>query len=315
MQGLASAESLEALGGNLIGQPSLRQDLAKSGKINLLRQGILHADAVSTVSPTYAKEITAAEFGEGLEADLNKLDNIYGNLNGLDESVWNPATDRLLAKPYDKSAPELKLQNKSALQKLLGLKSADDVPLIGIVSRLTGQKGFDLLEPISKALTTLDFQMIILGVGEPAIENFFADLCRKHPQRFTLQKKFDERLAHQIYAGADIFLMPSRFEPCGLGQMIAMRYGSLPLVRSTGGLKDTVINLADNLSNADFATGFVFDDYDPLALLAELKRALNLYHQDQKIWDRMSQNAMAKDLSWANSAKKYSELYQKIINS
>jgi starch synthase len=314
MQGLAEPASLEALGNKISLQPSMQEDLEKYGKINLLRQGILHADCVSTVSQSYAREITTQKFGEGLDSDLRQLPKIFGILNGIDQTVWDPNSDKLLTKNFNKSNFEPKPENKSALQKLLGLKPDVCVPLIGIVSRLTGQKGFDLLESIWTELETLDFQMVVLGLGESQIENFFANLCQKYPQRFILHKKFDELLAHQIYAASDMFLMPSRFEPCGLGQMIAMRYGSIPIVRAVGGLKDSVINLTDNLNNTNSATGFVFADYSSAALLSEIERAIKIYRQNQRAWSRMRQNAMAKDFSWTASAEKYRKLYQQIIN-
>lgn len=315
MQGLAPAQSLEAVRGNLTNQPSMQADLAKYSNINLLRQGILHSDAVSTVSPSYAREIITHEFGEGLESELSNLNNVYGIINGIDETVWNEASDPFISSHYSQFSPELKLKNKPQLQKDLGLKVNPGVPLVGIVSRLTGQKGFDLLPSIREELVKQNCQIVALGVGEKNLEDFFRSLSAEYPDRFILKEKFDERLAHQIYASSDIFLMPSRFEPCGLGQMIAMHYGSIPIVRATGGLKDTVINLADDLENLNAATGFVFEHFDPQSLLAQISRAINTYQNDPVTWKRLEHNAMVADFSWTASAQKYNKLYQKIIDS
>lgn len=315
MQGVVDSQTIKTAADEALEQDSVKADLSKTKKINLLRQGLIHASAVSTVSPTYALEILTEEYGEGLQADLKKLPRVSGILNGIDQTVWNQTSDPFIAKHYDSFSGDLKLQNKLLLQRQLGLTESLQTPLVGVVSRLTGQKGFDLLEPIASELEILDFQMIILGVGEPKIEEYFAGLQQKYPERFIFQKKFDERLAHQIYAASDIFLMPSRFEPCGLGQMIAMRYGSLPLVRATGGLKDSVVNLRDDGSNADTATGFGFNDYNPQQLLEQLRRALALYRQNPATWQQLVHNAMSADCSWTNSAKQYSDLYRQILES
>lgn len=299
---------------SLLDDLKINIDAPTSDHANLLNLGVAYADAISTVSPTYAQEILTKEFGEGLEFDLQKHSPVHGILNGIDEQIWNETRDPLITNDYSQFSAELKMDDKISLQRSLNLQVDPEIPMIGVVSRLTAQKGFNLLEPIWPKLKNLNFQMVVLGVGEKKIGDFFKDICQKNPGRFAIQEKFDERLAHQIYAASDLFLMPSKFEPCGLGQMIAMHYGSLPIVRATGGLKDSVVDLADDGNNHETATGFVFDGFDSNLLLGQIKRALEIYQNDQVTWHRLVHNAMTADFSWAMSAQKYKELYQQIIN-
>lgn len=310
MQGLASQDMLED---EIMSEPTLKQDWARSGKINLLRQGILHADGVNTVSPTYAEEITTPEFGEGLDKELINRGDVIGILNGIDDVVWNESNDPFITNHYSKFSAGLKTENKIVLQQKLGLEKNAETPLIVVISRLTGQKGFNLLPPIMDKLLELNFQLAVLGVGEPDLEKFFEKLAADRPTRFSVTKKFDEQLAHQMYASSDIFLMPSKFEPCGLGQLIAMHYGSIPIVRATGGLKDSVENIDDSLTNTEKATGFVFEDFNPEALLSTFQKALTLY-SNTEVWRQLQNNAMTRDFSWYTSSRKYFELYREIIS-
>jgi len=310
MQGLAAQDLLDD---DLINEPSIKQDWARYGKINLLRQAIVHADGVNTVSPTYAQEILSKEFGEGLEEELNSRGDVAGILNGIDDVIWNETNDPFITHHYSQFSAGLKADNKVTLQQKLGLEQNPETPLLAVVSRLTAQKGFDLLPPLMDELLAANFQMMVLGVGEPELEKFFETLSINNPTRFSLTKKFDEQLAHQMYAASDIFLMPSKFEPCGLGQMIAMHYGSIPIVRSTGGLKDSVENLEDDLTNSDAATGFVFEQYNSKTLLNILQKSLSLYTSNPEIWRQLQHSAMTHDFSWYASSRKYFEMYEGML--
>ncbi|HVY12117.1 MAG TPA: glycogen/starch synthase, partial [Alphaproteobacteria bacterium] len=255
MQGMASAAALQAAGA-----------AGASPAANLLQIGIENAGRVNTVSPSYAREILTPEFGEGLDGVLRQRGDVLGILNGIDEAVWNESSDPYITNHYGKFSAGLKLQNKTVLQKQMGLAVDPEMPLAGIVSRLTSQKGLDLLMPIAESIDALPVQLAVVGVGEPEMERFFAEWARRRPEKIAFLPRFDERLAHEIYAAGDLFLMPSRFEPCGLGQMIAMHYGSIPIVRAVGGLKDSVIALNADGSNMGAATGFhiVRDDAQEL---------------------------------------------------
>ena len=276
------------------------------GAANPMARGIVEADIVNTVSPTYHEEIRTPANGEGLDTILRERgDDFVGILNGLDVETWNPATDPALSAPYDATDSAGKAANKTALQQSLGLDAEPRTPIIGVVSRLVDQKGFDLVARIVDQIVDQGAQLVILGSGDPAIENEFRRVATERPHRVAVRLGFDARLASQIYAGSDMFLMPSRFEPCGLGQMIAMRYGTLPIVRRTGGLADTVQNY-DPLGRA--GTGFVFEMYDPLACFAAIVRALETY-RNPVAWDVLQARAMAQDFSWAASARQYMTLY------
>ncbi len=279
------------------------------GNLNQLQLGILAADAVNTVSPTYAREILTLEYGAGLTEDLRgRPGGVTGILNGLDDN-FNPATDPALVSRYDRSSVTAgKAANKRALQQALGLPIDPSAFLLGLVGRLVPQKGIDLVAAIVPALTELSAQLVMLGTGLPATERLVIQAATGAPERVAVRIGFDAAVAEQVYAGADGFLMPSRFEPCGLGQMIAMRYGTLPVVRATGGLRDSVTDLtADPVTG----TGFLFEPPTAAALDEALHRAAALYRQPQG-WGAAVQRAMRKDFSWSRSAQAYLRLYDQI---
>lgn len=276
----------------------------KEGNLNIFEQGILNADILNTVSNNYAKEIKTKEYGEGLEQDLiKKEDDLFGILNGIDCDRFNPKTDPDIKSNYSLKDFENKTKNKTALQKILNFPIDSKTPLLGIINRLTAQKGVDLMLEIIPELVKSNCQLVVLGVGEDVYEKKLEEFSKKYPKNISVHIKFDPVLAQKIYAGSDIFLMPSRFEPCGLGQMIAMRYGTLPIVRKTGGLAETV---------QDRKTGFVFEQYKKEALLGSVGEALDFYKNKNK-WQELIRNAMSQDFSWEKSAKRYLELYKKMI--
>ncbi|MFH1458375.1 MAG: glycogen synthase GlgA [Candidatus Omnitrophota bacterium] len=271
------------------------------GKINILKGGLEFSDLINTVSPTYALEIRTKEFGFGLEGVLNKRrDRLFGILNGLDYKIWNPETDPWIAKNFSLKTAQGKLKNKEDLQKICRLPVASDVPLVGIVSRLAQQKGFDILAQGLDSICRLNLQLVILGTGDLEYHQILKDMVKEYPKVISLHLKFDDCLAHKIYAGSDIFLMPSKYEPCGLGQMISFRYGTLPLVFKTGGLADTVSK--DN--------GFVFEHYTKEELIKTITKAIATFKNKEK-WKRLAAFAMQRNFSWEESAKKYLELYVK----
>lgn len=279
------------------------------GSVNYFKGGLLSADAITTVSPTYAKEIMEPYYGEGLEVILRqRKEKISGILNGLDYEKYNPRTDQRLVSHYPSSS--WKKENKVQLQALLNLPVKEDIPLLAIVSRLVDQKGLDLLENIMEEILNFEIQMVVLGTGEEKYEEMFSFFADKYPAKVAAKIIFSEELARKIYGGANILLMPSRFEPCGLAQMMAMRYGTIPLVRETGGLKDSVIsyNQENGLGN-----GFTFSSYHGQELLSTLKRAVSLYHEDKKAWQSLEENALGTDFSWEESARKYIDLYRDIL--
>jgi starch synthase len=276
----------------------------KKGNLSIFQQGILNADILNTVSQNYAQEIKTKEFGEGLEQDLIKRENdLFGIINGIDCERFNPQTDPDIKMNYSFNSLERRTENKIDLQKILKLPENQQLPLLGIINRLTSQKGVDLVIGIIPGLIKLNCQLVVLGVGEDIYEKKLLEFSKKYPQNISSQIKFDPVLAQKIYAGVDLFLMPSRFEPCGLGQMIAMRYGSIPIVRKTGGLAETVENQK---------TGFVFEDYKKDALLKSLMEALDVF-SDRNKWKELMKRAMSRDFSWQRSAKKYLELYKKLL--
>lgn len=297
-QGIADSGIVEFLKLNP-GSLNIKNDL-KNNDINFMAQGVIGADIINTVSPTYAKEILTAEYGAGLENVLKKRKkNLYGILNGIDIDFFNPETDRFLTSNYSIKVLNKKTENKLALQKKLGLPEDVNVPLVGFVSRFVWQKGVDL---ITEEFSNLNCQFVFLGTGEEKYEKHLEDLAKKYPEKFSAQIKFDEALAHEIYAASDMFLVPSRFEPCGLTQMIAMRYGAVPVVRKTGGLADTV-----NSKN-----GFVFKKFTPEDLYKTLVRAIKKYNKPS-VWKKFQLKGMKEDFSWNNSAKKYLTLYKKAL--
>jgi starch synthase len=271
------------------------------GKVNILKGGIVFADLITTVSQTYSKEIQTKEFGFGMEGVLNKRrDSVFGILNGLDYSIWNPETDKFILKNYSLQNLQDKYQNKEELQKICKLPTKEDVPLFGIVSRLVEQKGFDILAEAIESIMKMNLQLVILGTGDQKYHLLLEGIAKKYPKVFFLHLKFDDPLAHKIYAGSNIFLMPSKYEPCGLGQMISLRYATIPLVFKTGGLADTV--------NAD--NGFVFDNYKKEDLIKTIKQAIGAYKNKNK-WNMLLQKAIQYNFSWQESAKKYIQLYEK----
>ncbi len=275
--------------------------------VNVMGRGIAYADAVSTVSPTYATQILTPEYGENLDWLLNyRWGHLWGILNGIDYDIFNPATDRYLAKNFDQDSIEARPVNKKNLQEAKGLRVDDRTPIIGMVTRLADQKGLDLLTQTITALMERNVQMVVLGTGEYYYHQLLWDLSQRYPGQFAVELAFDAALAQKIYAGSDFFMMPSQFEPCGLGQMIAMRYGSLPIVRHTGGLADTVQEY-DWIT--DSGNGFLFGPYEPSHLLSAVDRALDIYNQPIQMQKLIRVN-MAKDFSWQNSARQYLDFYQ-----
>jgi len=272
---------------------------------NFMSQGILLADIVTTVSPSYASEILTPQYGEGLEQLLNyRRNELYGIVNGIDYDEYDPATDPYLQRNYDSTTIERRVENKLALQRKSGLPQNSDIPLFGMVSRLEEQKGIDLLlQAIDQFIVETRAQLAILGQGREHYHKLLAEAALKYPHRLSVFIANDERLARLIYGGCDIFLMPSRFEPCGLGQLITMRYGAIPVVRHTGGLADTVKDVAEGNGN-----GFVFQNYSVLEILEAIKRAEeSFYHQAE--WQNLMIHNMKLDFSWKASARKYEEIY------
>jgi starch synthase len=284
---------------------------APKPSLNFMSQGILLADIVTTVSPTYASEILTPQYSEGLEQLLNyRRNELYGIVNGIDYDEYNPATDPYLERSYDSTTLERRVDNKLALQRKSGLPQNSDILLFGMVSRLEEQKGIDLLlQAIDQFIVETRAQLVILGQGREHYHKSLAEEALKYPQRLSVFIANDERLARLIYGGCDIFLMPSRFEPCGLGQLIAMRYGAIPVVRHTGGLADTVKDVAERNGN-----GFVFQNYTVLEMLKVIKRAEeSFYHREE--WQNLMRRNMKLDFSWKASARKYEEIYLRAQNT
>lgn len=279
---------------------------------NLLATAIAYSDMVCTVSPTYAHEITYPYAGYELAPLITeRKDDLVGILNGINIKQFNPETDKHIISHFNvDSFADQRIENKRHIQAVARLPIREDVPVIGVVSRLTFQKGFDMAEPaLQRLLADTDVQFIVLGTGEPDIEMGFRRLSQMYPDKASAFIEFDVALAQQIYAGCDMFLMPSHFEPCGIGQMVAMRYGSLPIVRKTGGLADTVSNY-DN-GDASEGTGFVFEWETEDALLGTMRWAIDTYYNRPKAWRRMQRRAMQVDVSWNSSAKQYVDLFRK----
>ncbi len=301
-QGLFSAEEFPLTG---LDKSLFHMDkLEFHGKVNLLKGGIVFSDYITTVSPTYSKEIQSKELGFGLEGVLAKrAGSLLGILNGIDYSIWGPKTDKIIAHNYSVLDLQGKQKNKEALQEICGLPKRTDIPLFGMVTRLVDHKGLDILAPELEAICKLGLQLVVLGKGDLKFHNLFESAAKKYPKTLSLHLKFDEILAHKIYAGSDIFLMPSKYEPCGLGQLISLRYGSVPLVFKTGGLADTVTN----------EHGFVFERYKKEDLIKTVKEAVKVF-ADKDAWRQLVINAMECDFSWEKSAKEYIRLYKKIAS-
>ena len=302
-QGLASWNVMDYLG-------VITHSLAEEpyGAVNFMARGIYHATLINTVSPTYGREIMTGEGGAGLDNLLRFRNNdVYGILNGMDYDVWNPQTDKNLARHFDAETLDARIENKRLLQQRLGLPQRDDVPLIGMVTRLDAQKGLQIMGHVLHLLMNNaagEAQFVLVGTGAAIYEDMFRQLGGYHRNKMRAVLAYAADLAPLVYGGSDMFLMPSLFEPCGLGQMIAMRYGSVPVVRATGGLADTV---------RDGVTGFVFNDFSVEAFWNTLRGAIYIYNVDQESWRAIQVNGMTSDFSWRNSALGYQQLYEKAI--
>ena len=280
-------------------------------EVNMLKGALKQATVLSTVSPTYAREIQTPTHGEGLDALLReRAGDLFGILNGIDDIEWNPATDKYLPRNFSADDPAGKAVCKTTLQRELGLPLRADVPLVGIVTRFAWQKGIDVLAEVMPRLLALPLQMVVVGSGEPWAEKFFRDLQSEFPENYRGIIEFNTGLAHRVEAGADLYLMPSRYEPCGLNQMYSLRYGTLPIVRATGGLDDTVIN-HDPATGA--GTGFKFWDLNPDALEGTVSWAIDTYRTQPKYFAAMKLRALQLDFSWKQVAMKYMEMYDRAI--
>jgi starch synthase len=279
-------------------------------KVGFLKAGIYYADKISAVSPTYAREIQTPEFGCGLDSLLRARErDLCGILNGIDTAVWNPSDNPYLEAQYDVRTLEKKAANKRAVLRDYGFDSASrHEPLFAVVSRLTSQKGVDLLPEVLPPLLKRGLRLIVLGSGDPEIERKLLAFAKEYPKNVVVDIGYDERRAHRIQAGADALIAPSRFEPCGLVQLYAMRYGTLPIVRQTGGLADTVVDAGRDF-RAKRGTGFVFKNANATSLQKALARAMNAF-RDMEAWRKMQRNAMTQDVGWAAAAKKYADLYK-----
>ena len=281
------------------------------GKLNFLKGALIFSDLLTTVSRTYAREIRTSAFGNGLEGVLEERSHdLHGVVNGIDYEVWNPQKDPAIAHPYSADDPEPKAICREVLRRELGLDDAAG-PLLGVVTRLAEQKGMDLVLEALPGLLAEGAQLVVLGSGEARLEEAFRAAAEAHPGRVAVRIGYDDELARRIYAGTDVFLMPSRYEPCGLGQLIALRYGGVPVVRRTGGLADTVIEFDPARRTG---TGFLLDPFTPDALLAAVRRAASTYRQPT-VWKALVKNAMSQDFSWDASAREYVTLYRKALKA
>lgn len=283
------------------------------GQLSFMKGGLRYADRLTTVSPGYAREIQTEAFGCGLDGLLaHRRNKLRGIVNGIDTAVWNPATDPLLAQNYGCEDLRAKHANKTEVQRAFGLAERRDVMLIGMIGRLVAQKGIDLVLDALPPLLELPVQIALLGAGEFEHEQALRAWETRQPAKLSVHLGFDEALAHRIEAGADVFLMPSRFEPCGLNQMYSQRYGTIPIVRRTGGLQDTVEDANDQAIAAGRATGIVFDEATAAALIAAVRRALAL-HENKRVWRQLQQTGMRRDFSWERSAVEYLQLYEQAL--
>ena len=309
-QGEFPASSFKKLG--LPAELNSEKGILHKGKVNFMKSGLMFADAINTVSKTYAEEITKDDkYSSGLKGLLSKRKkDLYGIINGIDIKVWNPEKDKHLPKKYNIKTLANKAFNKQALTERFGLKYDENIPVLGIISRLFDSKGIDLVQKIFKDLMKLDIQLILLGTGDKKYHTFFDKMAHKHNDKFACYLGFNDDLAHLIESGADIFLMPSKFEPCGLNQMYSLRYGTVPVVRETGGLADTVVKFNEKTGEGN---GFVFKKYDANEFLKEIKRAIKVFN-DKKTWTQIMKSGMKSDFSWHSSAKKYIDLYKTILS-
>lgn len=308
-QGLFPASILSTVG--LPERLFRMEDMEFWGRVGYLKAGILYASAVNTVSPRYSREIQTPEYGCGLEGLLHsRRDILSGILNGIDEAEWNPATDSRLAATYSRADRGGKTACKRNLLDVFGLTaSRPDMPVVGLVSRLVGQKGFDILIEALGGIFAQGFKLVILGMGDTAVENALRAARERFPSFLGLRIGFDEALARKIYAGSDFLLIPSRYEPCGLTQMIGQKYGTIPIVRATGGLDDTVQEF-DPIAGR--GTGFKFAEYSPRALVDATRRAAGIFGR-KPLWNRLVDNALAADFSWAGPSAAYAKLYERIL--
>ena len=284
------------------------------GRMSFIKAGLLYADAITTVSPTYAREIQSETLGFGMDGLLRlRRDSLFGILNGIDTAVWNPETDPLIAQRYSAGNLHNKLLNKQALQQRLRLSLEPEIPLLGVVSRFTHQKGIDVLVEAASRLVELPAQLVALGTGERELENALRTVAARHPGNIALAIGYDENLAHLIEAGADMFLMPSRFEPCGLNQMYSQRYGTPPIARATGGLADTIIDCNPGTLEIGSASGFLFHQLTAADLLSAVRRAVAMY-RDRSSWRVLQQNGMARYFGWDTAAKQYAEIYARLAS-
>ncbi len=282
-------------------------------KVNFMKAGLMFADVINTVSETYANEIrTDEELGAGLKPVFAKRKNdLYGIINGIDTTVWNPEKDKHLEKKYSAKNLSAKKENKIVLAEKFGFKYDENIPIIGMISRLIEAKGFDLIMDAFPELMKLNLQLVLLGTGGKKYHTFFEKMAAKYPGKFACYLGFNDEIAHLIEGGSDIFMMPSRYEPCGLNQMYSLNYGTVPFVRETGGLADTVARYNEKTEEGN---GFIFKQYESSALLKELKRALKVF-EDKKAWSKIMKEGMKRDFSWNTSAKKYIELYKTMLNN
>jgi starch synthase len=283
------------------------------GKVSLLKGGLVFADRLSTVSEQYAREIQTPEFGCGLEGVLRgRAADLTGILNGVDYSAWDPSTDTHLVARYSADDLAGKAACTRDLRRTQELADAPDAPLVGMISRLADQKGFDLVAALLDRLVAAGAQFVLLGTGEPKYHELFAAFHARHRGRISVTLGFDDALAHRIEAGADMFLMPSRYEPSGLNQLYSLRYGTVPVVRKTGGLADTIVDATPDAVGRGIANGFVFDAYEPAALWAALERAVRTF-RDRRMWRQLQQTGMRQDFSWRRAAGRYVETYRRAI--
>lgn len=282
------------------------------GRINFLKAGLIYSDWITTVSQGYAGEIRTAEYGCGLEGVLEERSrNLLGILNGVDYAEWDPASDKFIAANYSREEISGKAECKIDLVDEFGLRYARERPLVGVISRLAQQKGIDLLVEAGDDLVNLDLALVVLGTGEQRYHEILAELARRYPDRIAVRLAFDNALAHKIEAGCDMFLMPSRYEPCGLNQIYSLKYGTIPIVRATGGLNDTVEQF-DPASGR--GNGFKFASYDVRQLVDTVKQAVALFEQNRPAWQKLVANAMAGDFSWERSAGNYLALYRRMVS-
>lgn len=283
------------------------------GKVNFLKSALVYSDMINTVSENYAKEISSnKEFGAGLHEILSKRKkDIYGILNGIDETIWNPEIDTKIPKKYSIKSLEDKKESKKALAESFGFQYDEKTPIIGMISRLVNDKGFDLIQKAFPQFLKMDIRFVLLGTGDKTIQKFFTSMASKHSDKFSCFIGFDDELAHLIEAGSDMFLMPSKFEPCGLNQMYSLMYGTVPIAHKTGGLADTVQSY--NGKNGS-GNGFLFEKYTVTEMAAAIKNAVKIYNSEPEVWQTIMKNGMKSNFTWLNSTKKYIELYKKLTD-